>query len=79
MSETYVIRTVEEQRVVIVQSTDSQRILIQQLAAPGVQGIQGLPGALGPQGPLGFSVTNIDGGRSDSVYGAVPSLDGGVP
>lgn len=73
MSETYVIRTVEEERVVVVQSTESQRILVSQLAAPGVQGPQG------PTGPTGFSVTNIDGGRADSVYGSVPNLDGGSP
>jgi hypothetical protein len=32
-----------------------------------------------PQGVKGDSVTNIDGGRADSIYGGLPPLDGGTP
>lgn len=64
MSDTYVIRTVDQNRE-IVQVISKEAAIIK---APGPQG---------PKGDPGDPFSNIDGGRADSVYGGIPPIDGG--
>ena len=75
MSDTTIIR-VTDTNTFVIRSIEQQRVTIRQLGAPGPAGSAG---PTGPQGLPGFSITNIDGGRADSVYGSVASLDGGSP
>jgi hypothetical protein len=35
------------------------------------------PGPVGPTGPQGDSISNIDGGIPNSLYGGIVSIDGG--
>jgi len=48
--------------------------------ATGPKGDTGNTGATGPQGPAGADGApygNIDGGTPTSIYGGIPSIDGG--
>jgi hypothetical protein len=36
-----------------------------------------VPGEVGPTGPQGDSISNIDGGIPNSLYGGIVSIDGG--
>jgi hypothetical protein len=41
-------------------------------------GFVGATGPTGPTGPQGAAIVNIDGGRPDTNYGGIQSINGGV-
>lgn len=76
MSDNIIIQTPGIVETIILKTTEESRIVIRELAAPGIPGPQGNQGS---QGIPGLSALNIDGGFAASIFGAVPPIDGGAP